>query len=110
MAEINTSELVKKMLKAAQGALKNQWPAAKDYAESEFRKLGETFLFIQKEVAAGRMTEERARLHMKMQKNATRMMLLTLEGLGVLAVEAAINAALSVVKETVNGALDFALL
>jgi hypothetical protein len=38
------------------------------------------------------------------------MMLLTLEGLGVLAVEAAINAALSVVKETVNGALDFALL
>jgi hypothetical protein len=47
---------------------------------------------------------------MEMQKNAARMVLLAIEGLGILAVEAAINAALAVVKEAVNGALDFALL
>jgi hypothetical protein len=38
------------------------------------------------------------------------MVLLTLEGLGLLAVEAAINAALKVVSDTVNSAIGFALL
>lgn len=110
MADINVSELVKNMLKAAEGALKEKWPDAKYYAESEFKKIGESIVFIQKEVLAGRMTEDRARLHMEIQKNAVRMVLLTIEGLGILAVEAAINAALAVLKETVNTALDFALL
>ena len=110
MADINVSELVKNMLKAAEGAFKEKWPDAKYYAESEFKKIGESIVFIQKEVLAGRMTEDRARLHMEIQKNAVRMVLLTIEGLGILAVEAAINAALAVLKETVNTALDFALL
>jgi hypothetical protein len=37
------------------------------------------------------------------------MVLLTIEGLGIIAVEQAINAALDVLKDTVNSALDFRL-
>jgi hypothetical protein len=110
MADINVSELVKKMLEAAEGALKEKWPYTKNYAESEFKKIGESIVFIQNEVLAGKMSEERAGMHIEIQKNAARMVLLSLEGLGILAVEAAINAALAVIKETVNTALDFALL
>lgn len=110
MTEINVPELVKQMLEAAQGALDNKWPEAREYAASEFQKIGDSIVFIQKEVKAHRMTEDRARMHLEIQKNAGRMVLLTLEGLGILAVEAAINAALAVVKETVNTALDFVLL
>ena len=110
MANINVSELVKKMLGAAQEELKGKWPDAKNYAQAEFRKIGESIAFIQKEVLAGRMTEDRARLHLEVQKNAARMVLLCIEGLGILAVEAAINAALAVVKDAVNTALGFALL
>ena len=45
-----------------------------------------------------------------MQKNASRSVLLTVEGLGILAVEEAINAALDVIKGAANKAIGFALL
>jgi hypothetical protein len=38
------------------------------------------------------------------------MVLLTIEGLGIIAVEQAINAAMDVLKKTVNTALDFSLI
>ncbi len=110
MADINVSELVKKMLGAAESTLAKKWPDARDYAAVEFQKIGDTIAFVQREVAAGRMAEDRARLHLEMQRNATRMVLLCVEGLEIPAVEAALNAALAAVKETVNSALDFALL
>ena len=47
---------------------------------------------------------------MEIQKNASRTVLLTIEGLGLLAVEAAINAALNVVKDAVNTGIGFTLL
>jgi hypothetical protein len=110
MAEIDASKLVSMMLEAAARSLDKKWPEAKQYAESEFKKITESILFIQKEVRAKRMTHERAKLHLQMQKNSTQMILLTLEGLGILAVEQAIHAALSAVTAPVNKALGFALL
>ncbi len=110
MANIDVSELVANMLKAAKQALGNKWPEAKDFAESEFKKIGEAILFIEKQRLSGKMSDEKARLHLEIQKNASKTVLLTLEGLGILAVEAAINAALNVIKDTVNKALGFALI
>mgnify|MGYP003439191727 FL=1 len=49
-------------------------------------------------------------MHLEIQKNATRMVLMTIEGLGILAAEAAITAALNVVKDSVNTAVGFSLL
>lgn len=110
MPKIDVEELLQNMLAAASGVLKKQWPKAKEYAESEFKKIGESIVFIEKQRALGKMTAEQARLHLELQKNASRAVLLTLEGLGILAVEASINAALAVIRETVNKALGFALL
>jgi hypothetical protein len=110
MTDIDLSDLVANMLSAAGDSLKDKWPESKDYAESEFKKIGETIIFISQEVLAGRMSEEKAKLHLEMQKKSSKMVLLTLEGLGLLAVEAAINAALKVVSDTVNSAIGFALL
>ena len=110
MTDIDLSDLVASMLRAAGDSLKDKWPESKDYAESEFKKIGETIIFISQEVLAGRMSEGKAKLHFEMQKNSSKMVLLTLEGLGLLAVEAVINAALKVVTDTVNSAIGFALL
>ena len=110
MAKINVDDLLKKMLAAAAEPFKKQWPSAKDYAESEIKKIAESIVFIESQRALGKMTPERARLHLDIQKNASRTVLLALEGLGILTVEAAINAALAVIKDTVNSALKFALL
>lgn len=110
MAEIDFNKLLKDMIAAAEKKLTKSWPEAKDFAESEFKKIGEAILFIEGQYALGKMTSEQAKLHLEIQKNASRTVLLTLEGLGVLAVEDAINAALGVIRDTVNNALGFVLL
>jgi transcription initiation factor IIE alpha subunit len=110
MSKINVSDLVKKMSEAAGKVLKDKWPEAKTYAEMEFKKLGETIVAIQKAKLAGEIDEEDARILIDMQKNAMRSVMLAVEGLGIIAVETAINSALGVVRKTVNTALGWPLL
>lgn len=110
MSSINVDQLVASMLQAAQAVLAQKWPEAKDYAESEFKKIGEAIAFIEAQRALNLMSDEKARLHLEMQKNTAKTMMLTLEGLGLLAVEAAVNAALDAVKKAVNTTLGFVLL
>ena len=110
MASIDVEDLSQKMVQAASGVLSAHWGAAKSYAEVELGKIATAIEFIGGEVLAGRMTPARAQLHIEMQKNAATTVLLTVHGLNLLAVEGAINAALGVVKDTVNTALGFALL
>lgn len=107
---LNASLLGKDILTAFQSTFTSKWPDIKDYAEAEARKMAQTLVMIESLKISGKINEEQAALHLEIQRNATRMVLLTLEGLGILAVEAAINAALSVVKESVNTAVGFALL
>jgi hypothetical protein len=97
------------MLSAVKKALGKKWPKARDYAKVEVKKLGDTLVLIEQLYATGKITEEEARLHLQLQKNAARTVLLTLEGLGMLAAEAAINAALEVVRAPVNKVLGFEL-
>jgi hypothetical protein len=107
---IDWAALLPQMLQAAKGVLKKKWAPAKDYAESELKKLAETLRLIEQLAVAGKITEEEAKLQLQIQRNAARTVLLTLEGLGMLAAEQAINAALDVVKPVVNGALGFSLI
>ncbi|MBI4500553.1 MAG: hypothetical protein HY700_05270 [Gemmatimonadetes bacterium] len=102
--------LFPQMLAASKAVLKKKWPAAKDYAESELQKLAETLRLIEKLTSSGKINEAEARLQLQIQRNAARTVLLTLEGLGMLAAEEAINAALNVVKAPVNAALGFTLI
>ncbi|TMP29701.1 hypothetical protein [Pseudoalteromonas rubra] len=107
---LDVGELASKMFEAFKGELSDKWPDVKDYAEAESKKLAENFVMIEKLKLTGEITEEQAKLHHEIQRNASRSVLLTIEGLGLVAVEQAINAAMDVLKETVNGALGFALL
>jgi hypothetical protein len=107
---LDVGELVKKMFEAFESSLADKWPDVKEYAEAEAKKLAESLVMIEKLVIAGKINEEQANLHFQIQKNATRMVLLTIEGLGIIAVEQAVNAALGVLKDTVNSALNFTLL
>lgn len=110
MPEINMEKLVKDMAGAATGVLKEKWPSVKTYAEAEFKKLGETVIAVQKSKLTGNITEEEARLLLEMQRNAMRSVFLTVEGLGIIAVEEAINAAMAVVRSTINTAIGWSIL
>jgi hypothetical protein len=109
MTDLDVQELLKAMLEAAQGEFKEKWPTIKDFAKSELEKLANTLVQIGKLKATGQITEGEAKILLEMQKNTARTVMLTLEGMGLLLVEAAINSALAVVKDTVNGAVGFVL-
>jgi hypothetical protein len=56
------------------------------------------------------LDEPRAKLLLDMQKNASSSVLQTVKGLSLLAAEQAINAALNVLRSSVNTAIGIALL
>lgn len=110
MSKIDIGSLIKDMVTAAKGVIKKEWPDLKAYAECEFKKIGESILFIESQHALGKMTEEQAKLQMDIQKNASRTVLLAIEGVGLLRAEAIINAALKKIKDAVNNAVGFVLI
>ena len=110
MTDMDVSELVSDMLIAARDVLGRRWPEAKGYAETAFVQIAEAILYIETQRALGKMSQEKARLHLDIQKNTSKTVMLTLEGLELVAVEAAINAALKVIKDTINKTLGFLLI
>lgn len=91
-------------------SLKGKAPDIEDYAKSEGIKMAQRLAKIASLVAAGTIDEDEAKDQLDMQKQAATTVLLTIEGLDALAVEAAINAALGVVKDAVNKVLGFVLI
>lgn len=110
MSEINTSEILKSMLNAAKSVLDKQWKEVKPFAEQEFRALAQNLQLILKLKLQGKITEEQAKYYFEIQKSSVRIVLLAIEGIGIVAVENAINAALGVVKDTVNTAIGWTIL
>ncbi|MFI5152558.1 MAG: hypothetical protein ACHQET_04445 [Chitinophagales bacterium] len=110
MASLDMNELLKDMLKAVKKSLEAKWPQVRDLATSEFRKFAQNIEDIKEMKSKGTITLEQARLQLDIQKNSIKTVLLTEEGLGLLAVEAAINAAIDVAKGAVNTVIGWALL
>lgn len=107
---LNVGELGKEMLVAVKGSLTDSWPSIKDFADTEVKKLAQGIVGIEKMYLAGKIDKKTSKLLLNIHKNAMQTVLLTIEGMGIIAVEKAINAALKVAKEGVNSALGFALI
>jgi hypothetical protein len=110
MASLKLEGLVSSMLAAAKGVFDKRWPEIKDYAEPEFEKLARTLIQIESLRVRKKISEGTASVLLEMQKNTTRAVMLALEGMGLVLIEEAINAALKSVKEVVNTALGFAII
>ncbi len=98
------------MIGAAKASLGRDWSKARAFAEPELDRLARSLVSIGQLTVDGTITQEEAAALLDIHKNTTRMVILTVEGLGLLAVENAINAALASVKDTLNAALGVALL
>jgi hypothetical protein len=108
--KIDASVIMQAMIKAATGALKKKWPAARTYAEHEFEKFVLQMRHIEKLKEAGAISEDEARFLARLQQNAMKTVLLTLEGLGMLAVESAVNASIDAVRDLINTAIGWKVL
>jgi soluble cytochrome b562 len=110
MATIDVQKILPGMISAARGVFDKKWPAVKDFAEAELEKLAKTLAQIEKLRLGGQISEAEASVLLEMQKNTARAVMLALEGMSLLLVEGAINAAMAAVKDVVNTGLGFALL
>jgi len=110
MANIDVQQILPGMIAAAKGVFDKKWPVIKDYAEAGLEKLARTLAQIEALKLSGQISDAEASVLFEMQKNTARAVMLTLEGMSLLLVEGAINAALAAVKDTINTALGFALL
>lgn len=107
---LRASTLVKEMLAAAKGEVADKWPEVKVYAEAEAKKLAQTLVMIEKLKVSKRITKKQAEILLDMQKQTSRIVLLTIEGLSLLAAEAAVNAAIKSIRDAVNDAIGWKLI
>lgn len=101
---------MRKMLPAAKASLEDKWPVMSTVATVALTQLSQNLVDISNMVVNQTVTPEQAAILVDMQKSALQTALLGEEGLGLLAAEAAINAVISVIRDTVNTAIGFAVL
>lgn len=106
---LRASSLVKEMLAAAKGEVSERWPDVKIYAEAEAKKLAQTLVMIEKLKVTGQISKKQAEILLDMQRQTSRVVLLTIEGLSLLAAEAAVNAAIKSIRDMVNDAIGWKL-
>ena len=107
---LKLSDILTPMVDAAKNSFSKDWPKVKDYAKPELKKLAESLVTITKLIAAGKVNKQQGKALMRIYNNTAQMVMLTIEGLGIIAVENAINAALNAVKSAVNAAAGIAIL
>ena len=107
---LNIEEMVETMWGAAKVPLGNAATAAEPFAKSQFTNIAQTVAQIAAGIATGQIDQQHATLLLSMEKHATENALLAVEGLGIVAAESAINAALGSVTTLVNTAVGFALI
>ncbi len=98
------------MLSAVKEVLTESWDDIQPLAEANLFLLAEGITNIEQRYLQGDISEEKAKKLLRMKKNTLEIAMLTVEGLSIIAVERSINAALNVVKDAVNSALNFTLI
>ncbi len=110
MAKLDTKALTDEMLAAAAKALKGHWKDARPFAQAEMEKLAITAVQIELGSETGEITAAQAKILLKMQANASQAVLTSLQTIGMIAAQDAINAALNVLVAAVNKAAGVAVL
>jgi hypothetical protein len=108
--DLDVAAVLEQMVAAAKGSLARDWPKAKAFARPELERLARSLADIARLVRAGEVNEQQARALLQIHRNTTQTVLLTIEGLGLIAVENAVNAALGAARDAVNAAAGLALL
>jgi hypothetical protein len=109
-SQVNTNNLGDKIFDAAKTTFGSKFATVKQFLKAESEKLAITLRMIIEGAASGDISKNEAKILLNQQKIAASAVLTSAEGMTAAAAQAAINAALKVVKDFVNGKLGFALL
>jgi hypothetical protein len=109
-AALSVTPLVERMVAAARSSLGRDWSKVRAFAEPQLDNLARSLVNIGELTVQGAISAEEAAALLEVHKHTTRTVLLAVKGIGLLTAESALNAALGAVRDTVNGAIGFALL
>ena len=104
------SDILDEMSTAVQKVLKSKWKKVKPLAELQLKNIIHNLEQIAELKIQGKITEEQARLHLTIQKESIRTILLSFEGIGIITAEEAINSALNSVKTIINKTIGWKIL
>lgn len=107
---LDPKDLVGAIVSAVKPVLNKYWGEVRDYAEAEAEKMAKTLATITALRTANKIDDQQAQALLEMQKHSMQAVLLAVEGIGLIAAQNAVNAALGAVKDTVNRAIGFVLL
>lgn len=107
---LNYEDLLNKMLDAAQGVLKEKWPLVASTAKDRFQGLSQILINIENDKLRGELTEDEAKELFEMHKTAVKTALESIAGLGMLLVEAVINAAMGAIRDVVNTTIGWKII
>lgn len=105
MPSIDFGQLTKDVLSALVGALDDDVSDIAAFAKSEAAKIAVSVAQIGELRAAGVIDDEEVTLHLDIQKNASRAVLMAVKGVGIVSAERAVNAAIAVATRVVGQAL-----
>ena len=107
---LNIEQLVAAIVGAVKPVLQKDWQEAEPFAKTEAAKIAHTLANIADLRASGQINDAQAQALLEMQKQASQAVFTAVEGIGVIAAQNAINAALAAVRTAVNDLLPFKLL
>ncbi len=107
---LSVNDLIGKIVSAIKPILAKYWNDVGDYAEGESAKMAQSLVTIANLKVAGKIDEQQAEALLDMQKHSMQAVLLAVEGIGLIAAQNAINAALDAVKDLVNPIMKFKFL
>ena len=107
---VTSANLGEKMFEATKTSFGSKFTSIKHFLKDESEKLAITLRMIIDASANGDISKAEAKILLNQHKVAASAVLTSTEGMTAVAVQAALNAALKVVKDFVNGKLGFALL
>ncbi len=110
MAVFDIQKVGKDMITASKTSLGDKFTEAKPFAELSFKQLAQNLALITELRITNVIDDQKAKLHLDLYKSTVKINLLAIEGLGIIAVEEAINSALAVVKDLVNSTIGFAII
>jgi len=105
MSAIDYKKVSKEMLSAMQAALSGHFDDAKELAEDELEDFAKRSAVLTQKVADGKINRKQAEAILRIRRNAVETVLLSISGIGVIAAQDALNAAISVLKNAINSAI-----
>lgn len=110
MQNIDINDVSLKMVTAFQTVFKKKWPDIKEFAESEAKKFATNMAEIETWKMNNKITENQAKALSRLHQRSMKMVFTALKGISLTLAEDAINAALNVIRTTINTAIGWSII